>query len=112
VPKFAQIAKPLTELLRKDAPFLWSELQQSVFSDCKSVLYSDQVLAYPNFKDSFILTTDASKVAVAAILSQFQNGVERPVSYASRQMNKGEQNYLALEAELCTLTWATKHFCC
>jgi hypothetical protein len=112
VPKFAQIAKLLTELLRKDAPFLWSERQQSAFSDLKSVLYSDQVLAYPNFKDSFILTTDASKVAVAAILSQVQNGVQRPVSYASRQMKKAEQNYSATEAELCTVTWATKHFRC
>jgi hypothetical protein len=78
--------------------FLWSERQQSAFSDLKSVLCSNQVLAYPNFKDSFILTTDASKVAVAAILSQVQNGVERHVSYASRQMNKAEQNYSASEA--------------
>jgi hypothetical protein len=112
VPKFAQIAKPLTELLRKDTPFLWSERQQSAFNDLKSVLSSDQVLAYPNFKDSFILTTDASKVAVAAILSQVQDGVERPVSYASRQMNKAEQNYSASEAELCAVTWAMKHFRC
>jgi hypothetical protein len=74
VPNFAQIAKPLKELLRKDAPFMLCERQQSAFSDLKSVLCSDQVLAYHNFKDSLVLTTDASKVAVAAILSQVQNG--------------------------------------
>ena len=86
VPEFAKIARPLTQLLRKEAPFQWAEQQQTAFSDLKTVLCSERVLAYPNFKEPFILTTDASKVAVAAILSQLQNGVERPVSYASRQM--------------------------
>ena len=112
VPKFAQLAKPLTELIRKDAKFRWNEPQQSAFDNLKTALCSDQVLAYPNFRAPFILTTDASKVAVAAILSQVQDGVERPISYASRQMNKAEQNYSASEAEMCAVQWATKHFRC
>jgi len=58
------------------------------------------------------LTTDASKVAVAAILSRVQDGVERPISYASRKMNKAEQNYSATETETCAVQWATKHFRC
>ena len=60
-------------------------------------------MAYPAFSSEFILTTDSPKVAVAAIMSQVQNGVERPVSYASRQMNIAEQNYFASEAEM--LAW-------
>jgi hypothetical protein len=62
------------------------------FEKLKEVIYSDQVLAYPDFKSHFILTTDASKVAVAAVLSQVQDGVERPVAFASRQMSQTEQN--------------------
>jgi hypothetical protein len=54
------------------------------------VLCSDQVLAYLDFSTQFIFTTDASKVAVAAVLSLVQNGVERPICYASRQMNQGK----------------------
>jgi hypothetical protein len=49
--------------------------------------------------------TDAPKLAVVAILSQVQNGIERPISYASRQMNNAEQNYSASEAEMCWVTW-------
>ena len=67
VPKFAQIAKPMSELLRKDAPFVWSERQQTAFENMKQILCSGPVLAYPNFDKQFVLTTDASKVAVAAI---------------------------------------------
>jgi len=70
------------------------------------------VLAYSNFKLPFILTTDASKVAIAAILSQVQDGVERPVAYASRQLNTAEQVYTTSEAEMLALVWATKYFRC
>ena len=50
-------------------------------------VYITLVLAYPNFKLPFILTTDASKTAIAAILSQLQDEIERPTAYASRQLN-------------------------
>jgi hypothetical protein len=112
VPKFAQTAKPLSELLRSDAPFIWSQRQQAAFEALKCLLCSEHVLAYPDFNSQFILTTDASKVAVAAILSQVQDGIERPISYASRQMNKAEQNYSASEAEMLAVTWGTRHFRC
>jgi hypothetical protein len=69
-------------------------------------------MAYPNFELPFILTTDASKIAVAAILSQVQDGLEGPIAYASRQMNKAEQAYSASEAEMLALVWATKYFRC
>jgi len=45
---------------------------------------------YPNFELRFILTNDAWKIAIAAILSQEQNGVQRPIRYVSRQMKKAE----------------------
>jgi hypothetical protein len=49
------------------------------------------------------VTTDASKFAVAAILSQIQNGIERPIAYDSKQMNKAEQAYSASESEMLAL---------
>jgi len=70
------------------------------------------VLTYPNFDLPFILTTDASAVALAAILSQVQNGLKRPNAYVSRQLTKAEQAYSASEAELLSLVWASKFFRC
>jgi hypothetical protein len=70
------------------------------------------VLAYPDFSQPFILTTDASKVAVAAVLSQFQDGVERPLAYVSRQLSKPEQAYSSSKLEMLALVWATKHYRC
>src|SRR5215469_306035 len=106
------MAKPLTKLTRKGQEFSWGPSQQEAFEGLKEKLCTTPVLAYPNFKLPFILTTDASKTAVAAILSQVQDGVERPLAYASRQLNSAEQAYSASEAEMLALVWATKYFRC
>jgi len=112
VPKFAEAAKPLNKLTRKGQEYNWSPSQEQAVDELKATFSTTPVLAYPNFDLPFILTTDVSKVAVAAILSQVKNGLERPVVYASRQLNKPEQAYSASEAELLALVWAARHFIC
>ena len=82
------------------------------FQSMKDKLCTTPILAYPNFKLPFILTKDASTTAVAAILSQVQDGVVRPIAYASRQLNKAEQAYSEAEAEMLVLVWATRYFRC
>ena len=108
---FAVITKPLTTLTTKDQEFVWGPRQQEAFGSLKRRLCSTPVLAYPNFKLPYILTTDAPKVAIAAIMSKVQDGVERPIAYASRQLNSAEQAYTS-EIEMLTLVWATKYFRC
>jgi len=75
VPDFAELSKHLTVLTRKDHEFIWGPSQQEAFEKLKDNLCTTPVLAYPDFSQPFILTMDASKVAVAAILSQLQEGV-------------------------------------
>jgi transposase InsO family protein len=112
VPNFAEIAKPLTSLTRKNQNFVWGPSQQEAFERMKDKLCTTPVLAYPNFKLPFILTCDASKLAVGAVLTQVQDGAERSIAYASRQLNTAEQSYSATELELLALVWATKYFRC
>jgi hypothetical protein len=84
VQNFAEIAK----LTRKVQEFLWGPRQQEAFESLKEKLYTTPVLSYPNFTLHFILTTDGSKTAIGAILSQVQYAEERPLAYASRHMNR------------------------
>jgi len=112
VPNFAQIAKPLTTFTRKDQKFELGPSQKEAFEGLKDMLCTTPVLAHPNFELPFILTTDASKLAVAAVLSQVQDVVERPIPYASRQMKRAEQAYSASESEMLAVVWATKFFRC
>jgi len=69
VPNFVEIAKPLTALTRKNQEFAWGPTQQDVFDCLKQKLSTTPVLAFPNFGLPFILTTDASKVAIAAVVA-------------------------------------------
>lgn len=78
----------------------------------KPRLCTTPFLAYPDFSQPFIITTDASGIAVAAILSQVQEEVERHLVYASRQLNKAEAASSASEAEILALVWALKYFRC
>jgi len=112
VPNFAEIAKPYTAVTRKGRQFTWGPQQQQAFQSLKDRLCTTPVLTYPNFELPFILTTDASKASIAAILSQVQDGKERPIKYASRQLNTAEQNYTVSEQEMLALVWATRYFRC
>ena len=66
VQNFAEAAKSLTILTRKNQELTWGASQQQAFQSMKDKLCTTPVLAYPNFKLPFILTTDASNIAVAA----------------------------------------------
>jgi len=112
MPNFAEIAKPLMAPTRKDRQITWGLQHQQVFQSMKDRLRTTPVQTYPNFELRFILTTDASKVAIAAILSQVQDGKERPIAFVSRQLNTAEQNCTVSEQEMFALVWATRYFLC
>jgi hypothetical protein len=76
IPKYADKAKPLTELTRTGEELLeWTPRRQEAFDELKRTLITAPVLAYPDFKVPFVLTTDASSQALAAVLSQVQGGI-------------------------------------
>jgi hypothetical protein len=82
VPKFVDIAKPLTLLARKDTEFTRNP-------ECQEGEYYTGV-SFCGLHLPFIPSTGASKVVLGTILSQMQNGVNRPIVYASRQLKKAE----------------------
>lgn len=110
VENFSKIAKPLTELLKKNKEFIWTSLQQNAFEILKNILTTKPLLAYPDFEKEFILTTDASQNAIGAILSQGEIFSDKPIAYASRTLNKAELNYSVTEKEALAIIWAVNYF--
>jgi len=107
---FATTAEPLTRLTRKMARFKWSEEAQLAFEALKKALVEATSLAFPVPQEHCILDTDASDVAVGAVLSQRIDGVERPIAFFSRVMNETQRHYRTTRRELLAVICALQHF--
>ena len=84
-------------------------MQQTAFVELKEQLCSAAVLHLPDAYRSFILTTDWSQRGMGAIMSQLDlEGVEHPVSYASKSCNAAEQNYSSFDRECLAVVCVTR----
>ena len=107
---FADITKPLTKCLKKEAKIEFTPDYIQAFEQCKTLLVNEPILQYPDFNREFIITTDASNVAIGAVLSQGKITEDRPVQYASRTLSETEQRYSTIEKELLAIVYAVKTF--
>ena len=80
---------------------------QHAFEDLKHWLVSPPILAFPDFRQEFVLHTDALDSAIGGVLSQNQDGV---IAYWSRQLQKPERNYSTIEKEAIAAVAAIKEF--
>jgi len=113
---FSQIASPLEKLVKKDkrarqVKLSWSDAQESSFIRLKNALKNAPLLHPANANDTFLLDVDASKFAIGGVLSQIdQNGVEKPVYFASNKLSQAEQHYCATRRELLSVVRYVKFF--
>lgn len=110
---YARKASPLTQLLRKGVKYKWTPECQNAFQTLKDALCAQPVLVLPNSTGKFVLHTDASHLAISAILHQIQNdGTERVIAYASRKLQPAERNYGITELECLAVFYGIKYFRC
>ena len=108
---YAELAAPLTALGSPTARFAWSPAAQASFDALKLALSSAPVLRTFDPTRRAVLTTDASGVAVAAILTQPDDeGFQHPVAYESRKLTAAERNYPAHVLELLAVVHALRVF--
>lgn len=112
---YADIAFPLTELLKKKIPLniapLWGQQHESAFMALKEALISKPVLRAPDNSKPFILQTDASKVALGAAISQLDdNNKPYAIAYASRKLLPRETHYSTIELEALAIIFACQKF--
>ena len=82
---YADVAGPLYDMLKDDAPEYWRPAQQAAFDNLKEKLTSEPIRAHPNFDKFFKLYTDASDMGLGAILAQDdEEGKGRVIAYEAR----------------------------
>ncbi|KAH9111696.1 hypothetical protein AeMF1_013859 [Aphanomyces euteiches] len=108
---FASLARPLSHLLSKDIPWVWSPECQTAFDNVKKSLVEAPILAMPDFGGPFSVVCDASIRGIGCCFMQLDiSGLNHPVSYQSRQLRPAERNYPVHDLELLAVKYALVTF--
>lgn len=108
---FAEIARPLTELTKKESEWRWGPEQQIAFETLKKNLIERPILGIYDRNAETELHTDASKLGLGGILMQRgTDGNLRPVAYYSRVTSQEEQFYHSYELETLAVVESLKRF--
>jgi transposase InsO family protein len=110
IPDQAGVCAPLYALLKKDAPFQWTDECSRAFATLKRLLSSAPTLAHYSSRAPLRLACDASSVGVGAVLSTVTPDGERPVAFASRTLTPAEANYSQLDKEALALVFGVRRF--
>ncbi|WRX26670.1 Reverse transcriptase domain - like 10 [Theobroma cacao] len=104
VKDFSKIVAPLTKLTCKDTKFEWSDACENSFEKLKACLTTALVLSLPQGTGGYTVFCDASRVGLGCVL--MQHG--KVIAYASRQLNRHEQNYPIHDLETAAIAFALK----
>ncbi|GFY59692.1 retrovirus-related Pol polyprotein from transposon 297 [Trichonephila inaurata madagascariensis] len=108
---YSTIAKPLSDLTRKENPFVFGTLQKAAFEKLKNIMSEGPLLHIYKYGRRTELHTDACKQGYGAILLQeAEDGKLHPVYYMSKKTNTAEEKYDSYELEVLAIINALKKF--
>ncbi|GJP72440.1 hypothetical protein CLOP_g3172 [Closterium sp. NIES-67] len=112
IPNMAGLSAPLTDRLKDHDCFWWGEKQQAAFDQLKIALTSPPILRISDPNRPYEVVTDASDIAIGAVLLQdFGDGLQ-PVAYESRKLQGAEKNYTVHDTEMLAIVHAFKTWRC
>ena len=118
IPQCSHILQPLTDMLAStgstkktsNTTLEWSESATSAFHTIKNALADATLLSHPKPDAELCLMTDASDVAVGAVLQQRINNVWQPLGFFSKRLQPAETRYSTFGRELLAVYLSIRHF--
>nr|GEV70606.1 DNA-directed DNA polymerase [Tanacetum cinerariifolium] len=105
-----KIARPMTHLLEKETPFVFSKDCIDAFETLKKKLTEDLILVVPNWNLPFELMCDASDFAIGAVLGQRMTKHFQPIHYAHKTMTEAQIHYTMTEKEMLVVVYVLEKF--
>ena len=87
----------------KDAQFVWGAACQTAFDKLKEKLSTAPILRGPNWTLPFHISSDASDIAIGAVLGQQDGQVPYAIYYVSKNLAPTELNYTFTEKEFLAI---------
>lgn len=111
LPGAARLMIPLFQALAGRSKTLdWTKEMEEAFADTKSLLASATLLVHPQHNAPTAISTDASELAVGAVLQQFINDRWVPLGFFSQKLRPAERKYSTFDRELLALYLGIRHF--
>lgn len=113
IKNYSELARPISELWRKDIEFIWDERRQKAFETLKQAVASAPALRAIDYTSELpvVLSVDTSFKAIGFILSQKdEQGRKRPARYGSIPLNERESRYSQPKLELYGLFRALRAY--
>nr|GFC84192.1 reverse transcriptase domain-containing protein [Tanacetum cinerariifolium] len=107
---FLKISRPMTHLLEKNSPFIFSNDCIQAFRTLKEKLTEASILIAPNWDQPFELMCDASDYAIGVVIGQRVEKHFRLIHYASKTMTQAGTNYTTTEKEMLAVVYAFEKF--
>ena len=112
IPNYSKITSPLTDLLKKNLPLrvIWERKHEESFQMLKNILLSKPTLKFPHSEKPFVIRTDASDKAIAAVLLQEHDSVLHPCLFVSKKLCERETRWSISEREALAVVWGIGKF--
>ncbi|GJT54152.1 reverse transcriptase domain-containing protein [Tanacetum coccineum] len=107
---FSKIVRPMTHLLEKETPFIFSTECRDAFETLKKKLTEAPILVAPDWDLPFEIMCDASDFVIGAVLGQQKGKHFQPIHYASKTMTDAQSHYTTTEKELLAVVYAFEKF--
>ena len=108
IPNLATLEEPFKLLRKQDSPWKVTNEHRKAFQRIQEEIMSARTLTMYDPKRPIVLDTDASAYGIGGVLSQIEDGVERPIEFFSRTLTSAERNYSQLEKEALGIVWGVK----
>ena len=102
IKNFSYTARSLNELKGKKE-WKWTAEHQKVFEELKEKIMSQLVLFLLKRDGKFRVETNISGHAIGGVLSQEQEGKQKPIPFLSRTMQLAKRNYEIYDKELLAI---------
>ncbi|GKB24109.1 reverse transcriptase domain-containing protein [Tanacetum coccineum] len=108
--KLCNLWRPMTHILEKETPFVFSKDCIDAFETLKKKLTEAPILVVPDWNLPFELMCDASDFAIGAVLGQRKTKHFQPIHYASKTMTEAQIHYTTTEKEILVVVYAFEKF--
>ena len=110
VPNYVNMTAPLSELMKKQNPWLWTGVHLEAFNKVVAAIVESGKLYHIDYNLALFVRTDASIIGVGGMLYQIRSGVKEVIAYVAKKFTEAERRWSTIEQECYAVYYAIIHW--